>query len=71
MLYQAIRETLADMTHAGGRDTEKDLYGNFGGYQTRLSKNTAGTVCKRCGNTINKEAYMGGSIYFCEGCQKI
>lgn len=28
-------------------------------------------ACELCGNKIKKEAYMGGSIYYCEGCQNI
>ncbi|MFA6873005.1 MAG: zinc finger domain-containing protein, partial [Bacteroidaceae bacterium] len=27
--------------------------------------------CPRCGNQIRKEAYMGGSIYYCPTCQKL
>jgi formamidopyrimidine-DNA glycosylase len=70
-LYDSIKATLAQMTIEGGRDTEKDLFGCFGGYKTRLSKNTVDMNCELCGSKIKKEAYMGGSIYFCEGCQKL
>jgi len=27
-------------------------------------------ACLNCGSIIQKQAYMGGSIYFCPGCQK-
>ncbi|NLG89002.1 MAG: endonuclease VIII [Clostridiaceae bacterium] len=70
-LYNSIKSTLAQMTFEGGRDTERDLYGSFGGYKTKLSKNTAGKNCEICGSIIRKETYMGGSIYYCDGCQKI
>ena len=70
-LYNSIKSTLAQMTFEGGRDTERDLYGCFGGYKTKLSKNTVGKDCEICRSKIKKEAYMGGSIYYCEGCQKI
>lgn len=70
-LYNSIKTTLAQMTFEGGRDTEKDLFGFPGGYRTRLSKNTVDMNCEVCGSKIKKEAYMGGSIYFCEGCQKL
>ncbi len=70
-LFTSIRETLAEMTFKGGRDTEKDLFGCSGGYVTYLSKNTAGKPCPVCGAIIKKENYMGGSIYCCEGCQKL
>ncbi len=69
-LYVSIRKTLSDMARLGGRDTEKDLYGEPGGYATVMSRNTAGRPCPRCGETVKKEAYMGGSVYLCPGCQK-
>ena len=59
------------MIENGGRDTEKDLFGNAGGYTTKLSKNTAGKLCRNCGSIIKKESYMGGSIYYCNKCQKL
>jgi formamidopyrimidine-DNA glycosylase len=59
------------MIEQGGRDIEKDLFGNPGSYITKLSKNTANKPCKICGTTIIKEAYMGGSIYYCPKCQKL
>lgn len=69
-LYHSVKNTPAQMIAQGGRNTEKDLYGTPGGYITRLSKNTVGRSCPNCGHTIQKEAYLGGSIYYCDGCQK-
>lgn len=69
LLFESIITTIQEMTDGGGRDTEKDLYGNPGGYQTKLSKNTAGKPCSKCGTPIKKESYMGGSIYYCPQCQ--
>ncbi len=54
----------------GGRDTETDLFGMKGGYASILSRNTVGTACPRCGGTIAREAYLGGNVYYCPGCQK-
>lgn len=71
ILFQAIKTTLNEMTLKGGRDTEKDLLGNPGGYTTKMSKNTVGKPCKICNTIVEKQAYMGGSIYFCPGCQVI
>ena len=68
-LYESIRITLAAMSDAGGRDTEKDLFGDFGGYKTQCSKFNVGKPCPKCGGTIEKKAYMGGSVYYCPGCQ--
>ena len=70
-LYNSIKSTLLKMTKEGGRDTERDIFGYPGGYQTQLCKNTVGKPCRNCGTLIQKQAYMGGSIYFCGGCQKM
>ena len=69
-LFTALKSTLAEMTDAGGRDTEKDLFGNFGGYRTKLGKNNKLLICPDCGGAVKKEAYLGGSIYFCKQCQE-
>lgn len=70
-IFDSIKSTLAEMAFQGGRDTEKDLFGCPGGYKTKLSKNTAGSNCQICGSTIEKGNYMGGSIYYCGGCQVV
>ena len=70
-MFEAVKHLLAEMTAQGGRDTEHDLYGRPGGYKTVLSKNTVDTPCPACGTTIRKEPYLGGSIYYCAGCQKL
>jgi formamidopyrimidine-DNA glycosylase len=70
VLFDSIKNTLSEMTVKGGRDTENDLFGKPGAYRTKLSKNTAGQPCPLCGTLIEKEAYLGGSIYYCAGCQK-
>lgn len=71
VLFKSVKDTLGKMTAQGGRDTEIDLFGRPGGYGTILSKRTVGKPCPVCGTLIKKEAYMGGSIYYCPGCQKI
>lgn len=70
-LYKSLKTTLKSMTGMGGRDTEKDLFGNNGGYRTLLSKNTINNPCVICGNKIIKEAYLGGAVYYCPTCQKL
>jgi len=60
---------LHDISENGGRDTEKDLYGNTGGYATKMSKNALTAGCPMCGGTVTKEAYLGGSVYYCSHCQ--
>ena len=69
-IFDSIKTTLTAMAEDGGRNTERDLFGNSGGYKTKLSKNNSLLVCPDCGGTVKKEAYMGGSIYFCEVCQE-
>lgn len=69
LLYFSITETMAAIVKGGGRDTEKDLYGNPGGYKTVLSAKTWKNPCSQCGGKIVKKAYLGGSIYFCPVCQ--
>ncbi len=70
-MYDAIKTLMPEMVAQGGRDTEKDLFGCLGGYKTVLSKNTVGHRCPECGTIIAKEAYLGGSIYYCEICQPL
>jgi formamidopyrimidine-DNA glycosylase len=70
-LFHAIRTTLCQMEAEGGRDTEPNLLGRPGGYRTVLSRNTVGQPCPGCGTPVVKEAYMGGSIYYCAGCQRM
>jgi len=69
-LYSSVKNTLAEMVENGGRDTEQDIFGYSGNYSTILCKNTVNKPCSICGNIIQKQAYMGGSIYFCPNCQK-
>ena len=70
-LFHSLKVTLSKMTDMGGRDTEKDMFGQNGGYKTILSKNTFKNPCPNCGNSIVKEAYLGGSVYFCPTCQTL
>lgn len=69
-LFNSVTKTVAEMTKKGGRDTEQDIFGYPGNYQTILCKNTVNKPCQVCNNIIQKQAYMGGSIYFCPECQK-
>ena len=59
------------MTAGGGRSTEKDLYGDPGGYQTILSRATDGAPCPACGTPITHLAYLGGRVYVCPTCQPL
>lgn len=70
-LYQSIKKTIFDMTTKGGRDTEKDLFGINGGYKTVLSSKTLKKPCTGCGDTIIRQTYMGGNVYYCPTCQPL
>ncbi len=71
VLFSAVKKILAAMAAQGGRDTETDLFGRPGAYKTILSRNTAGKPCPACRTIIKKEAYLGGSVYYCETCQRL
>ncbi|HEY4712469.1 MAG TPA: endonuclease VIII [Dehalococcoidia bacterium] len=71
VLFGSVKSTLSAMAAQGGRDTESDLFGHPGGYKTILCKNTVDKPCPVCGTGIKKEAYMGGSVYYCEKCQRL
>jgi len=70
-LFESIKTTLTEMVNKNGRNTERDLFGRPGEYRTKMCKNTVGKRCDVCKSTIIKSNYMGGSIYFCPGCQTI
>jgi len=71
VLFNSLKTTISAMAAKGGRDTELDLFGRPGGYKTILCKNTVNKPCPVCGTIIQKEAYMGGSVYYCEKCQRL
>lgn len=68
-LFWAIKNTLSDMIYKGGRDTETDMYGNKGGYKLIMGSKGLDVPCMHCGSMIVKEAFMGGSVYYCPICQ--
>lgn len=71
ILFQSVKDTIAQMTQKGGRDTEKDLLGCSGGYKTVLSNKTLKSPCPVCGGEIIRQAYLGGNVYYCPHCQPI
>lgn len=70
-LLRCTIDVLGRMAAAGGRDTERDLYGSKGGYRTVMSKTGMQAGCPVCGGPITKQAYLGGSVYFCPHCQPL
>jgi formamidopyrimidine-DNA glycosylase len=70
-LFFSLKHTLAEMTRLGGRSTEKDLFGQPGGYPVVMCAANNGQPCPQCGTNIHKESFMGGSIYTCSHCQPL
>ncbi len=70
-LFGSVKNTLREMYEQGGRDVEKDLFGKPGGYPTRLSSKTWQQPCLQCGGVIQRQAYLGGNVYFCPRCQPL
>jgi len=68
-IYNSIKKVFPAVIAGGGKDTDKDLYGNLGGYITHVSKNTLGKPCDRCGGIVTKEVFLGGAVYYCPQCQ--
>lgn len=70
-LFHVVRKTLIQMTNQGGRNTEKDLFENAGGYQAVLCAKTRKNPCPVCAGNIERQAYLGGNVYFCRTCQPL
>jgi formamidopyrimidine-DNA glycosylase len=69
-LYDAVLTTLEQAINQGGRDTERDLFNDWGGYRPLMDRKTKGEPCPTCGTPIEKISYLGGSCYLCPSCQK-
>ena len=69
-LFLVVTVLLREMAGQGGRDTEVDLFGTHGGYRTVMSKLRLSEPCPTCGGPKVKQAYLGGSVYFCPACQR-
>jgi len=70
-LWQAARATLRQMTDAGGRSSEHDLFDLPGGYVPTLSNDKVGSPCPVCGTPIERIIYLGGASFFCPHDQAI
>lgn len=69
-LYDAILNTVHAAIAQGGRYDEYDLYNQPGKYVRLMDKNTVDHPCPKCGRSIEKMNYLGGTCYFCANCQK-
>lgn len=69
-LYRATKDTISAMIEQHGRDTEKNIFNEKGGYVTVMSNLNYAKGCPICHGAIVKENYLGGSVYYCPHCQK-
>jgi formamidopyrimidine-DNA glycosylase len=70
-LFASVRSTLRRMVEGGGRDTERDLHGQPGGYVTALGRAALDRGCPRCGGAVQRSAFLGGNVYTCAACQPL
>jgi len=70
-IFKAIKAVPSAIIAVGGKDIDKDIYGNYGSFHSKVSRNTVGKPCSRCGTKIVKEAYLGGSVFYCPACQAL
>lgn len=68
-LYQAIIDTVREVSDKGGRYDEFDLFGKQGGYIRLMDRSAVGRPCPECGHKIEKSQYLGGACYYCSHCQ--
>ena len=69
-LWTAATTVSRQIADAGGRETERDLFGSPGGYKRILHSKSVGTPCPNCGSTIERFQYLGGACVVCPGCQR-
>ena len=70
-LFSCMRQVLREMTEAGGRDTERGLFGEPGCYHTKMSAKNYPGFCPVCGAPVVRKAFLGGNVYFCPKCQPV
>lgn len=70
-LFRSMKETLAAMAELGGRNVEKDLFGDPGGYRCLLSAKTWKDGCPICHTEVVRTPYLGGNVYYCPACQPL
>jgi formamidopyrimidine-DNA glycosylase len=69
-MYTAIQETMQKAIRLGGREEERDLYNQVGGYKRMMGAETLGQPCPNCATPIVKINYLGGACYLCPSCQE-
>ena len=68
-LWTAAVTVSRQMAAAGGRETERDLFGSHGSYKRILHSKMSGKPCPVCGSAIERFQYLGGACVVCPHCQ--
>ena len=68
-LHTAIQSVMLAAISLGGREDERDLFNQPGGYERVMDSHAAGQHCPVCHNTVERIAYLGGACYICPQCQ--
>ncbi|MFC2125061.1 DNA-formamidopyrimidine glycosylase family protein [Bacteroidota bacterium] len=69
--HKMIRDVTVEGIENSGRANQFDLYNNPGRFISSVNKDTVGTNCLKCGATIDKISFEGGTCYLCPGCQVV
>lgn len=68
-LHAAATGMLSKAAAQGGRDSERDLFNQPGGYQRLMHSKVVGRPCPECETPIESSRFLGGACYFCPNCQ--
>ena len=68
-LHRAIQKTLKQAVDQRGRDSERDLFNQPGGYRCLMDRRSVGKPCPSCRTPIEKIRFLGGACYICPMCQ--
>ena len=66
-LFSCVRQVLREMTEAGGRDTERGLFGEPGCYHTKMSAKNYPGFCPVCGAPVVRDE--DGAALRCTGAE--
>jgi formamidopyrimidine-DNA glycosylase len=70
-LWRALRETLQESIDHGGSHWEQNLYGEYGGWDSKflLVAYREGEPCPKCGTAVKKIKTGSTSTHICPSCQ--
>ncbi len=68
-LHNAIQSVMLAAIALHGREEERDLFNQPGGYERIMDSKAVGHHCPVCHTDIEKLSYLGGACYVCPQCQ--